>query len=139
MDREKLKRQLVVQEELRFKPYRCSAGKLSIGVGRNLDDRGITRAEADLMLENDIDLALEELRRNLPWFAQLDGVRQAVLVNMCFNLGWTRLAQFSRMLSAVRRGDYVEAAKEMKASLWAKQVKSRAVTLERMMETGKWP
>ena len=129
-----LLRQLPIDEGVRYKPYRCTAGKLSIGVGRNLDDVGLRPDEVGLMLRNDIAEAERAARKLVPNFEQLDDARKAVVVNMAFNLGETRLAGFRNTLAAIARGDFVAAARGMRASLWAKQVGARAERLATIME-----
>lgn len=121
----------------RLKPYRCTAGKLTIGIGRNLDDVGISKDEAALMLNNDIDQVMRQLDRELPWWRSLDEVRQRVLVNMGFNLGVPGLLAFKNTLAAVQAGRYADAANGMLASRWAKQVGPRAARLAKMMQEGK--
>jgi len=123
-------------EGLRLKPYRDSVGKLTIGYGRNLDDRGITRDEAEYMLNNDVSRCMAELRQNLPWFDRLDPVRQDVLIDMCFNLGIGSLLKFNQTLGHIEKAEYDLAADCMLDSLWAKQVGARAVELSFMMRTG---
>lgn len=139
VDRAALVRQITLHEGVRLKPYRCTAGKLTIGVGRNIEDRGITAAEADYLLANDLKAVETELVRALPWVAQLDDVRQRVLIDMGFNLGVPGLLEFRRTLAAVREGRYQEAASMMLDSKWARQVGQRAERLSRMMLTGKDP
>ena len=138
-DRTALIRQIRLHEGERLKPYRCTAGKLTIGVGRNLDDRGITREESAMLLDNDIRLLEIELFRALPWASALDDVRQRVLLDMAFNLGLPGLLQFKRTLEAIRIGQYQQAATMMLDSLWARQVGQRAERLSRMMATGATP
>lgn len=135
MDRQLLKDQLERHEGLRLKPYRDTVGKLTIGYGRNLDDVGIAPEEAELMLDNDIDAALKQLR-TVDEFNDLDSVRQVVIVNMAFNLGFYGLMSFSKMWKAVARNDYAEASRQMLNSLWARQVGNRADELARIMRTG---
>jgi len=125
-------------EGLRLKPYRCSAGKLSIGFGRNLDDVGISVIEADSLLENDVYNVRQGLEGRLPWFDGLDDVRQAVLVDMAYNLGIVGLMGFRRTLEHVQAGRWSDAAREMLDSKWATQVGARANRLATMMETGRW-
>ncbi len=134
--RDRLIRHLIRDEGLRLKPYKDTVGKLSIGIGRNLDDVGISEGEAIAMLENDIDRAEEGLDRNLPWWRGLDGVRQEVLVNLTFNLGITGLLGFKNTLAAMRDGLWSSAASRMLASKWARQVGKRAERLAKAMETG---
>jgi lysozyme len=139
MNKDKLIQELVRDEGKRLTPYRDTAGKLTIGVGRNLDDTGISDFECDLMLSNDIDKHCSELDQFFPWWKSLDEVRQRVLANMCFNLGVSRLSGFKLALSAMQSGNYVEAANQMKNSAWYTQVGNRAVRLCYMMENGKEP
>jgi lysozyme len=139
IDRAAMTRQLRLHEGERLKPYRCTAGKLTIGVGRNLEDRGITREEAAYLLANDITTEERELLRALPWVAQLDEVRQRVLLDMSFNLGLVGLLGFKNTLATIRAGDYSKAAAMMLDSRWASQVGQRAERLSRMMATGKDP
>lgn len=126
-------------EGLRLKPYRCSAGKLTIGYGRNLEDVGITQAEAEAMLMADIKAARRELDRVLPWWRNLSAVRQDALVNMAFNLGITRLLGFKNALAAMQAYDFDRAADEMLDSRWAAQVGDRAKRLAHMMRAGRRP
>ncbi len=130
--------QLIAQHEgLRLKPYKCTAGKITIGYGRNLDDNGISKQEAEAMLVKDISGVYTDLSR-YEWFYGLDEVRAAVLVDMCYNLGINRLSKFKRTMKFIELGQYLEASLEMLNSKWAKQVGNRAVTLSNMMKTGKW-
>ena len=128
-----------MHEGFSSKPYKCPAGKLTIGYGRNLDANGITKEEADFMLSEDIENIYLEMTKILHCFADLDDVRQAVFVDMGYNMGLRGFLKFKNMLKAVEAHDYTEAAKEMLDSEWAKQVKKRAVRLAKMMETGEWP
>ena len=139
VDRAAMTRQLRLHEGERLKPYRCTAGKLTIGVGRNLEDRGITAAESAMLLANDIAREETELVRALPWVAQLDEVRQRVLLDMSFNLGLAGLLGFKNTLAAIQAGDYQRGATMMLDSKWARQVGGRAERLSRMMATGKDP
>jgi lysozyme len=128
--------QLRRHEGERLKPYHCTAGKLTIGVGRNLEDRGITAEESAYLLNNDIDREWRALKTALPWVTGLNDVRQRVLLDMGFNLGINGLLKFKNTLATVQRGDYEKAAGMMLDSLWARQVKGRAVRLAEMMKTG---
>lgn len=135
-DRQKLIQQLRRHEGERLKPYRCTAGKLTIGVGRNLEDRGITAQESAYLLSNDIDRVWNELRVRLPWMTGLNDVRQRVLLDMAFNLGTDGLLKFRNTLAAIEAGNYQKAGEMMLDSLWAKQVGMRAQRLSKMMQTG---
>lgn len=132
----KLADQLLRHEDFKSKPYRDTAGKLTIGIGRDLDDVGITLEEARALLANDIERAARALDDKIPWWRHLDDVRQDVLANMCFNMGIHRLVKFEEMLAACSRGAYGVAADEMLDSLWAKQVGARANELAGQMRMG---
>lgn len=122
-----------------LKPGGMLKGKITIGVGHNLSDRGISDAVKEMMFTEDLDEACLELVRVFPWAAALDPVRKTVLVDMSFNLGITRLSAFKNTLAAFARGDWPAAAKGMMASLWARQVGTRAQRLAAMTITGEWP
>ncbi len=130
---------LIKHEGLRLKPYTDTVGKLTIGVGRNLTDVGISNDEAMFLLNNDIQTAIAELTNNLPWFTSLDPVRQNVLVDMNFNMGWHTLSTFTTFLGYVQSGDYTSAASDMLNTEWAKQVGARAQEDSQMMLTGQSP
>ena len=126
-------------EGFRSSPYRCSAGKITIGWGRNLDDVGITEQEAEMLLQNDIKRAEDDLQTIFQadfLFSALTYDRYSVLVNMMFNLGLTRFKGFKKFIAAINEKDWQRAAHEMLDSRWAKQVKTRAYELARMMEKG---
>ena len=139
IDRNAMVRQLRLHEGERLRPYRCTAGKLTIGVGRNLEDRGITAEESAMLLSNDISREERELLAALPWVAKLSEVRQRVLLDMTFNLGLQGLLAFKRTLAAIQAGQYQQAAGMMLESLWARQVGQRAQRLSEMMATGQVP
>lgn len=134
-----LEAMLLRHEGLRLKPYRDTVGKLTVGVGRNLDDVGISREEALLLLRTDIARVEAALDAHLPWRAALDPVRGRVLVDMAFNLGVPGLLTFGAVLAAVRAGAWAEAADAMLRSRWARQVGRRAQELAVMMHTGRDP
>ena len=129
----KLTDQLTTHEGLRLKPYRCPAGKLTIGIGRNLEDKGITEKEAVMLLENDIQECIEDLETVFQGFALLPEAVQLALVDMRFNLGPGRFRQFKKMIAAVKDQDFAKAAGEMKDSRWYNQVGQRSRTLVKMM------
>lgn len=128
--------QLIDHEGEKLKPYIDTVGKTSIGIGRNLTDRGISKDESRFLVNNDITEVTTQLDRNLPWWRNLDEIRQRVIADMCFNMGIATLLTFGRTLDLIRSGDYSPAAANMRASLWAKQTGRRAERLARMMEEG---
>ena len=120
------------------KPYIDSVGKLTIGIGRNLTDNGITEEEALMLCRNDIQSACKDITMLVTEFWMLDSVRQEVLVNMMFNLGFPTLARFKLMLDAVNNKDWHEASRQMLSSRWASQTGSRATELSSAMLTGEF-
>jgi lysozyme len=128
MDHKRLEDTLIRHEEIRYKPYRCSEGKLTIGVGRNIEEVGITEDESIYLMRNDIKECEEHLSK-FSWYYALSDVRQEILVNMCFNMGYTRFLGFRKMIWALENEDHVSAAKEMKNSKWFRQVGIRAEQL----------
>ena len=127
---------LIAHEGIELKPYLCPAGRLTIGVGRNIQDLGITREEAIYLLRNDLARVESELYGRFTWFAFLSSNRKNALIDMCFNLGITRFLTFKRMIEAFKEGNYSKAANEMLNSKWADQVGDRAVDLSDMILRG---
>ena len=123
---DELKEMLIKNEGMKLHPYQCTANKTTIGVGRNLTDNGITSAEAEQMLANDMDNVFSDLDRNIPFWQSLPYNIRLVLCDMCFNLGIKRLCRFTKMLEAMEERDFELAAEELLDSTYAKQVKKRA-------------
>ena len=129
---------LIEDEGVELKPYKDHLGNWTIGVGRNLDDVGVSYAEAILMLENDITRARTEAE-SFWWYEGLDPVRRDVVVMMLFQLGGPRFRGFKNTIEAISKGNWLGAKTEMLNSLWANQVPKRAKKLALMMETGRYP
>lgn len=135
---EKLVWMLKEHEGLRLEPYLCTAGKLTIGYGRNLQDRGISKQEAIYLLENDVAMVLADCEREFEFWDKLDPVRKAVLADMVFNMGIAGVKRFKKMLAAIQEKDWLEAGEQMKDSRWYLQVGRRSKTLKSMMVSGQW-
>lgn len=122
--------------------YQDSLGYWTIGIGHLIDRRKGGRLPEeiiDALFSHDLHAHAQPLHTALPWLERLDDVRRAVLIDMAFNLGVAGLLSFRVTLECVRVGAYSEAARNMLRSRWASQVKTRAVRLARMMQTGEWP
>ena len=130
---------LIRHESLKLKPYTDTVGKLTIGVGRNLTDMGLTQDEVLLLLQNDIERCRCELNKALPWWVKLGEVREAVMLSLCFNLGMSKLLSFKPTLGLIENGQYAQAADHLRTTPWARQVGQRAVDLTTMLATGAWP
>ncbi len=127
---------LIRHEGLRLKPYCDTAGRLTIGVGRNLDGVGISRAEAMVLLKSDIEAARTALDQRWPWWRKLDPVRGDAMTELVFNLGAAGFAAFTGVLSFLETSAFAAAAHDLLATKWASQVGHRAQELAGMIETG---
>ena len=139
----RLSRMLKKHEGVETHAYTDSVGKVTIGVGRNIDPDGgfgVSPCEVDFMLGNDIDRVEEELYAALPWLSgsKIAEPRYDALINMCFNLGLPRFLKFKKALSAMEAGNYEIAAVEFLDSRWAKQVGKRADEVAEMIRTGEY-
>lgn len=140
-DRLRLRAAVKEAEGFRAQLYKDSLGFYTIGYGRLLDpEKGgrISTDEAEYLLSNDL-LKVERQCETLPMYLELSPARQAVLIEMAFNLGLEGLKGFKRTLRAIDEQDYAEAASHMLESKWATQVGRRAVRLAEQMKTGHWP
>jgi lysozyme len=136
----KLVEMLRLHEGVRYKVYLCSEGYETIGVGRNISEGGLglSKDEVDFLLVNDIKRVQDELTRNFPWFLDLNEARRDAMVDICFNLGLTRLRSFANALEAMSYGQYEIAANEFMDSRWSQQVGNRAVEVTEMIRTGEY-
>lgn len=132
----KLKSLLINDEGYKQFPYTDTTGHLSVGIGRNLVDRGISFLEAVTLLENDISYVIERLTSLLPYFNDLDEMRQIVLINMCFNLGVQGLLKFEKMLEFCKNNDFEKASEEILDSEAAEQNPNRYKRLAFIMKNG---
>lgn len=136
----KLSDQLRIHEGVRSHFYRCTSGLATIGVGRCIEQGslGLSDDEIDYLLENDIKRCKQELIA-FSWFMDLDAVRQDAMVNLCFNLGFSRLSLFTNALAAMAEANYDRAAMEFLDSKWARQVGKRSEDVAHMIRTGTYP
>lgn len=142
-----LEAELRRDEGVRYTPYVDTTGHRTVGVGRNMDANPIpkgwmfplTDAQVDELLADDIQSTCGALDRFLPWWRNLDEVRQRVVCNMAFNMGVATLLTFRNTLTDMKQGFYVAAATGMRASLWARQVGQRAQRLSDAMVSGVMP
>lgn len=137
MNIDNLKADLERDEGRRPKLYVDTVSKTTIGIGRNLTDVGLSDKEIEYLLENDIQRVLTSLDAMLPWWRDLDEVRQRVLCNMCFQMGIKGLMGFTTTLGRIQAARYEDAAESMRDSMWFKQTPNRAERLARMMRDGK--
>jgi lysozyme len=147
MNDENLKRliaELRRDEGVRYSVYKDTKGIDTVGVGHNLQAKPLPAGwkcplndtQVDSLLDDDLEDVFHDLDRNLPWWTDLNDVRQRVICNMAYNLGITKLLGFRNTLVFMRQGKYDAAADGMLASAWATQVKGRALRLADMMRKG---
>tara|TARA_Y100000401_G_scaffold115664_1_gene119790 strand:- start:2249 stop:2722 length:474 start_codon:yes stop_codon:yes gene_type:complete len=150
--------QLVLHEGLELLPYKDTLNIDTIGIGRNLEHRGlseeelahigkdisdicewgITKEQAYYLAENDVKIVEKEVCEKHPCVLELDEVRQRVIIDMAFNMGVPRLSKFVKMWKAIHEENFEEVKIQMLDSRWANQVGNRAVRLSNAMETGEW-
>ena len=118
--------------------YKCTSDKWTIGVGRNLEDVGVSDDEIDYLLQNDITRTENLLDEYMGWWSDLDNIRQEALINFVFNVGIGTAMKFKKAMAALEAHDYDTAAIEMMDSNWAKQVGSRAEEVTQMIKTGEY-
>jgi lysozyme len=121
--------------------YQDHLGYWTIGYGRLVDKRRggrIREGEAELMLKNDIEEVEAKLDEHIPWWRGLVRTRRTILTAMAYQMGIGGLMRFRNTLAAVKRGDYAEAARGMRASLWARQTPGRAERMAQAMERGRF-
>jgi len=126
------KEQLKLDEGFSGRVYQCTAGKNTIGYGRNLDNNPLSRNEAEFLLENDLKQIVGDCLK-LKYYAHLNPERRAVILNMVYNLGMTTFMSFEHLNKALIRHDYAKASIEMLSSKWARQVPARALRLSDIM------
>lgn len=137
--RYQLKNELIQGEGYYSHPYYDIYGKLHIGVGRNIEERGLVPTEIDLMLNHDIDWCWSELINRYPWFYTLDENRKVVVLEMYFSLGAKKFMTFKNFITAMDKKLYSLASIEMLDSKWSKDIGDiRAKRLSRAMEIGQF-
>ena len=134
----KLIDQIIRHEGLELKPYKCTSNKLTIGIGRNLQDVGITEDEAKYLLMNDLARVDAQMEKLMPWSQNLNPARYDALMNFVFNVGIGTALKFENAMAALKESDFDTAAAELLDSRWSTQVGSRAKELATQIKTGKY-
>jgi len=137
----KLTEMLRRHEGVETHAYKCTSGKITVGVGRNIDPDGglgLSDDEIDVLLENDIDRSIKELGAAFNWFSDLNEARRDAMIDLVFNMGLTRLTGFKKALAAMAEANYDLAAAEFMDSQYASQVKDRAIEICAMIKTGNY-
>lgn len=135
-ERNALIAELIGDEKLRLKPYEDTRGVLTIGVGRNLRDKGLSKGEALTLCDNDVAECLMDLR-TFDWFGSLSPIRQRAIVNFRFNVGAGTFRMFVQLLAAMAARDYVAAGDALVDSQWYHQVqRARSTRIVRQIRDG---
>jgi len=135
VDTTKLAKQLIVHEGLSLKIYTDTAGKVSVGVGHNLTDKGLTQSQVMSILQTDISDTLNLLQAHFPWFGVLDDVRQRAIADLTFDL-MEKMLEFKKMIAAIQMQDWAGAHDELLNSAFAHEAPNRAKDLSIMLLTG---
>lgn len=121
--------------------YKDSLGYYTIGIGFLIDERkggGLREEEIEFIFHNRMNIIRERLMADYPWMNCLSGPRQAVFLNMAYQLGVSGLANFTNTLSHAEKGNWKRTARGMKNSLWFKQTPNRAKRLIKQIKTNEW-
>jgi len=135
MDMVRLRATITRHEGSRLQMYQDSLGIWTIGVGHNIQEKGISPKVMELMLDEDLEEAISELKRSVSFFSKMPQQVQEALVNLSFNMGIPRLMQFKKTLALLREGDFESAADELLDSRYAEQVGRRALEIADMIRT----
>jgi lysozyme len=122
-------------EGTRLKPYVDTQGKVSIGIGHNLTDDGLTLSQVTAIFNDDLDEAMREADAAFPWLELVDPTIGTVVYELTFNLGVGELQTFRKMLAAMEAGDKTTAANELESSAWYTQVGTRGPRLVALLRS----
>ena len=147
MDLERLQKQLEVEEGKKNIAYKDSKSIWTVGIGHNIQERPISDLAIKIIFEEDVDTVVKLLNKYLPWWKNLDTVRQNALINLGFNLGvgpsvedsQGKLLEFKNSLKSLECGDYIKSGDGFSNSLWYRQVGVRGKRVVEMIKTGEWP
>jgi len=134
-NKQRLMNELIRDEGESLKLYKDTEDILTIGVGRNIQDRGISKDESRLMLSNDLKASIRDAE-SFDWYEDLSPIRKRIICNMLFNMGKPRFKKFKKTIKYIKAGKFDHASIEMLDSRWADQVGVRAKRLSRMMKQG---
>jgi lysozyme len=107
------------QEGFRSHLYQCPAGYNTIGYGLNLDE-GITRKEAEKLLEIRLRQLFMTLNNSFSYFKELPDPVKEVLLDMAYNMGFPKLLGFKKMWAALAKNDFLTASNEILDSKYHK-------------------
>lgn len=130
---------LKAKEGLRLKPYNDTHGWMTIGYGHNLSSNGISIAQAEMMLADDIRAAQRDVQRYLPWVNDIDSARQDAFYHLCFWLGIGSLLKFTAMITAAHAGDWATVYNELLNSALYRDIPERTMEIALRLRDGDTP
>lgn len=120
------------------RPSVNAAGRLVIGYDRDLVTVGLSRSEADLLLENDVTQAISDALQAWAWLAKVEPEpRAAAIVELVAYRGVSAVALDRAFIAACAAGRYDEAADALLAHPWRAEREPEALRLARQVRTGK--
>ena len=140
---ETIKEDLIKHEGYKDEIYLCSEGIPTFGIGHAVKEYDfewtwpvgtpVEKERIDNAFQADLEDAVKDVKALVPSIEYKPSKCQRVLVNMAFNLGRTRLGKFKKMIAAIEKNNFKEAANQMVDSRWYNQVGGRSVELESWM------
>lgn len=122
-------------EGLRLKMYKDSRGIETIGYGFNLRANSISPDLAQQLLDLELNPLVEYFEQQ-DWYQALSPARQAVVLDMSYNMGLETFLSFHQFLAFLKAGDWENAAKDILGTLWAKEVGNRATEDSQIILSG---
>lgn len=142
----RIRDQIKFHEGVKNVVYKDHLGYLTVGVGHliletdpenNLEEGdSITDERVNELFEVDLKVCTDELDAKLPWWKDLDEVRQRCMIDLTFNMGMPRLLKFKKTLEHLKNADFESAGDELLDSNYARQVGKRANRISEMIKTG---
>ena len=147
MDIQKLRKQLEIDEGVKYDIYLDHLGLPTFGIGHLVTKTDpesgqavgtpISKERVAECFDMDVQSVINDCNKLYENFDELPEEVQQIIANMMFNMGYTRLSKFKGMKRGVDSKDWNQAADEMVDSRWYRQVTNRANRLvERMRAVG---
>ena len=143
MNLEKLRKQLEIDEGIKYEIYKDHLGYPTFGIGHLVTDKDpefgkdigtpVSKERVYQVFEKDVQIIINECDELYPDFDNLPEEVQQIIANMMFNLGRPRLSKFKGMKRGIDEKNWNAAANEMVDSRWYRQVGARAERLVKRM------
>ena len=133
---DRLRTELEIDEGCKYHISLDHLGLATAGVGHLLKESDpehgkpvgtiISKERVAIWFDQDIQVTLDDCRKVFDDWDSMNEEVRLICCNMMFNLGYPRFCKFKLMIQAIKDGDHIEAAVQMKQSRWYKQVTNRA-------------